>query len=153
MLAHWFLSAVMFTAAIAIGVIVITSKMNMISKVLVIAALVFSSLFTYRALNDVYGYPIILQKNFDDALVLSHMLNKEKKVIHMWIKSPDEENPRSYTIPYEEKLASFLERMRHKHKGKPYRAKIETQSNPMSPLKQSIKRVNMGELIIFPSKL
>jgi len=152
MLAHWFLSAILFLAATAVGFIVITSKMSRISKILVVLTLSLSSLYTYRALNDFYGYPVVLQKDFEDALVIGHMLDKENKVVHVWIKDPEEITPRSYTVPYSSKLAHFLEGMRDKHKGKPYRAKLETQSDFLSPLNRSIKEVDMSELMVFPPK-
>jgi hypothetical protein len=81
------------------------------------------------------------------------MLDKDRKIIHVWIKADGESDPRSYTIPFTNKTAKFLEGMRQKHKGKPYRVEVQTTTNSLSPLNQSIEDVEMGELIVLPPKI
>lgn len=152
MLAHFHLSLILFMTAISIGVIVISSSMKPIMKMVVVGILAVSGMMTYRALNDVYGYPVVMQASFDDALVIGHLLDKENKVIHLWLKADGDQDPRSYTIPFSNKTARFLEGMRRKHKGKPYRVQVKTNVDSLSPLDQSVEDVEMGELIVLPPK-
>ena len=152
MLAHFMLSFTLFLTAISVGTIVISSNMKPISKIIVVAILSLSGMMTYRALNDVYGYPIVMQTSFDDALVISHLLDKENKVIHVWLKADGDKTPRSYTIPFSTKTAKFLEGMRQKHQGKPYRVEVQTETRSLSPLDKSVEEVEFGELIVLPPK-
>ena len=117
-----------------------------------ICILLFSGMLTYRALNNIYGYPVILQASFDDALIIAHLLDKENNVIHIWIRSDGDISPRSYTIPFRNKTAHFLEEMRSKHKGKPYRVEVKTHVSSTSPLNKSVEEVEIGELMVLPPK-
>lgn len=152
MLEHIYLSLFVFLVSAGVIAIVFMSKIKLSSKILIAVLLTTSSILTYRAFNEIRGYPVVLQKSFKDTLVISHMFDKKNKVIHVWIKGLNDKNPRSYTVPFNNKLAHFLEKMRRKHRGKPYRAKLKMTSDVTSPLNQSIKDVEMGELMVFPPK-
>jgi len=152
MLEHFYLSVLLFSTSIVICGIVFLSNIKLQSKLLIAVLLTLSGIFTYRAFNEIQGFPVVLQKTFDDVLVIGHVIDEENKSIHVWLKSEGDKSPRSYTVPYEEKLAKSLEGMRNKHRGKPYRAKLNATSDPTSPLKQSIKDVEISELMVFPPK-
>lgn len=152
MLEHFYLSMLLFLTSLGIIAIVFMSKIKLLSKLVIAILLTVSGIFTYRALNEIRGYPVVLQASFKDTLIVSHLPDTENKVIHLWIKAKEDKSPRSYTVPFKKKLAKFLEGMRRKHKGKPYRVKIKTKSNQTSPLGQSVKELEVGELMVFPPK-
>lgn len=152
MLEHFYLSVLLFSTAIVICIIVFLSNIRLAAKITIAILLVVSGAFTYRAFNEIQGFPVVLQQTFDDVLVISYMLDVENKVIHLWLKSEGDKSPRSYTVPYSDKLANILEGMRRRHQGRPYRAKLDATSDPTSPLNQSIRDVQINELMIFPPK-
>lgn len=152
MLEHFYLSVLLFSTSIVICGIVFLSNIRLRSKLLIAVLLTTSGIFTYRAFNEIQGFPIVLQKTFDDVLVIGHMTDEEHKVIHIWLKSEGDKSPRSYTVPYEEKLARALEGMRGKHRGRPFRVKLNATSDPTSPLNQSLTDVEISELMVFPPK-
>lgn len=150
-LAHTLVSVTIFLSLLAVGFIVVSSGVKWSSKVLIVSLLTTSGIFSYRAMNDVYGYPIVMQRSFEDVVVVAHKIQDDGKFIHIWIQE-GENSPRSYTIPYSKKMGDFLNGMRTKHRGEPYRAKFKVNYNPLSPLNESVEQVEAGELTVFPPK-
>lgn len=151
MIDHLYISVAIFAIMLITGLVVVYSGMKLWRKLLVVALLSLSGIATYRAIFFFYGYPTIMQKSFKDALIVGFLVDKPNDVIHLWIKD-SEAPPRSYTIPFSNKVSKALEKMRKKHRGKPFRVEIKTKTNQGGIYRDVVKDIVIRELPIFPPK-
>ena len=151
MIDHMYLSVSLFCIAIAVGVVLITSEMSRLRKLIVLVLISIGAISTYRSIFYFYGYPTVLNSSFKDTLVLGHLSDKSNGVIYLWLKEPDQP-PRSYTIPYSPKMAKQLNKLRGKNRGKPYRADIGIRSSHSNAYRDGVDEIRLRELPTFPKK-
>jgi hypothetical protein len=149
---HIYISITIFAIALAASSIVLTSAITMWRKLLIVTLLCGGGMISYRGFNKFYGYPTMLQQSFDKVLVLGYLVDKKSKVIYLWLKN-ENEDPRSYTMPFNHKMAKFLENKRRQNKGKPFNMKLKVKTNQTNPFGNSINDVEPGEFPVLPPKV
>ena len=127
---HFYASMVIYLLLSSCGILMFASNLRWWWKVYTLCALILAGMVSYRVMNMAYGFPQHLQKSHDNALVVGQYVDKPK-AIYLWIKEPGKEGPVSYKMPYTLKMDSLLSKMRMKHRGKPFRLKIETKTYPL----------------------
>lgn len=152
MIDHLYISIAIFAVALVTGLVAIYSGMALWRKLLIIFFLTLAGIGTYRAIFYFYGYPTILQKSFEDTLVVGFLVDKPNDVIYLWLQDDGGQQPRSYTIPFNNNTSKFLQKMQRKHKGKPFRAKIETETDQSSAYRDTVEDITIRELPVFPPK-
>ena len=141
---YLYTSVILFVIALACGVITFTSQMRLWKKVVVILALSFSGMITYRAMNDMQGWSALLQKDLKKVTILGHYPDKKNKVIHIWVIDPDASKPRTYTIPFNPKTAKMFDQMRRQHRGKPYKLNIKVKTNELNRFQNKVEKVEIS---------
>ena len=140
---HLYASIMLFMIAVITGSIVFSSQMRLWKKATIILALSFSGMLTYRAMNSAYGYSAILQQSLKGVMILGHYPDKTSGVIHIWIVNPEDNKPRTYTMPFSAKTAKALDGKRKQSRGKPYKLDIMVKSNKLNRFKESVEEVRL----------
>ena len=148
---HFNLSLIIFALALVATVIIIFSNLRVWSKVALALVLTAASFGTYRAMNSFYGYPTMLQEGFHEVTVLGHLADRSNAVIYVWLRHGTD-LPRSYVIPFNHDLIRFLDKKRKKHRGKPYKMKIEVERDGTNPFGYTIEEIAPGNIQGFPPK-
>lgn len=149
---HLHISLILFFIAIILGFVVISSQLSTIRKMIIVTSLAFAGILTYKALNAVYGYPTLLEKGFDDIVVLSFLVSKEEDSVYLWLRDKTGGIPRSYKVPYNRDLAKSLRGMRSKHKGKGFRARIGKKGKVRKSSGKEEDKYDLTELRVLPPK-
>jgi hypothetical protein len=140
-----------FAIALVASFIIATSNLRWWRKIAIIVLMCSAGALSYRGLNKFYGYPTVLQKSFDKVVVLGHLTDKRNGVIYLWLKEKDKD-PRSYTVPFNHKLAKFLSKKRRQNRGQPFEMKLDIKTNQMNPFGNSINKIEPGEFPTYPPK-
>lgn len=155
-MSHIYVSVLFLLLAIVVGIVVSTSQIQLWKKIVVMLALGGSALVSYRTLNNVYGYPAILQDDFDEVLIISYFADREGGVMYIWLKDPEGGEPRAFKMPYSAKLHKQLQSQSEANGGKPFKGKISTKVGVTNPFNETTEEVDVevepGDLPAWPLK-
>lgn len=151
MISHMYFSILLFAAALLAVILVLFSHLKLWRKITITTLLVSSSILSYRAMYDFYGYPAIKEINLDDVMVVGFLVDKSTDSIYLWLREGSDV-PRSYVIPFSFEVAKFLQEMRKRYQGRPFRSKIKSKQNPMNRYLNSLEDVEMEEVKVLPKK-
>ena len=151
-MSHFYISVFIFLLISSCALILINEKLPKWKLAYIFVAFLGCGALSYRTLNVVYGLPALLQTTYADVLILGYWPDKANKTMYMWLKEPNKLDPISVKMPYSMQLHKQLEAGREKHKGKPYRSKIEGENFPLEKFGNSIDNVEVEELQTLPVK-
>jgi hypothetical protein len=151
MMEHFYLSVGIFVISLMVAAIVVSSGMKLVKKLMILCLLLLAGTSTYRMFDNFYGYPTQLKQDLQDTKVHGFLVDKPNQVIYLWIQAPGEE-PRSYTVPFDHKLAKYLDQKRRQNRGRPFKMNLRIRTDHTNPYGTIIEEVRPGGSRKFPPK-
>ena len=123
-MSHFYISAMLFALCVALGLLIATFKGQWSKKFAVIGCLALASALSYRAFNDFYGFPAVLNADLKETLIVGHLPVKKDNVIYVWAIEKGSTYPKSFVMPYNKKTADMLAELSDAAGGKPFKANL-----------------------------
>lgn len=103
----------------------IPSKLELGRKLVLLAFVAGVSLLSFRSINSRSGLPTPMPELKNNrTLIISYLSDGANDTIYMWLRLEGETIPKTFSLPYSEKLHKELKKNRTKYKGKPYFAEV-----------------------------
>lgn len=121
----------LFVSAIAaLGMAIVFSFVmyrisDRLERIVIASILIAGSILLYRTIDKMNGQPQVMSTPFDEVWVLGFHPDVGSGVLYLWLLEPSNDTPISYRVPYSHKMHKSLDKLRAKHKGKPYKAKMK----------------------------
>lgn len=149
---QFYISMTVFLLLSSCGFLMLTSNVHWFKKVFVICSLMIAGMLSFRAYNTAFGYPQLLQNNYEDTLVISFFPDKSNNIMYLWLKHSDMSQPIAYRMPYSIKLHKVLEKTREEYCGQPYRSTVNSENYPLERMEESVDEVEVIPLPMIPPK-
>lgn len=141
----FYVSILSFSLVIGVIALVISSKLSWVRKTIIMLMLSTAGIMCYRAISQMYGYPVLLQSSKKKATIVAFVANREENLIYLWIIEKPSNMPRSYSIPYSGDLHRKLMEAMRKSGGQPVTVDIGVLLDMKSSYKDGIKGVQIEE--------
>jgi len=136
MIEQYYISAIVAFGLFVTFMFVMYRIQSRLEQVIIASILILSSLVIYRHIDDYGGKPTMMSEPVEKAWVLGFHADIPNGALYLWLRLPESGYPVSYRVPYSPKMHGNLDRLRAKHKGKPYMAKIKGRTSITKPYSQ-----------------